>query len=209
MYEEGKSPRRTIASGTVAVACAVLVVWLVGGCASPEERARTLFGQGKYEEIVQKYSDTPMAEQAREKLAEKLYNDGKYDEVLKNYGQTPIAAKAKQAIDEGAARKLLDAKDFEGVLKQYPNTQTATAARDSLADRLNSDPDKWEKLQAQFPQIGDGSAKSQLASQEFQRIMRLPMRQRTVALETFVQNPQFQRTLAVAKARKELATMKK
>jgi len=203
-----KSVSRMIRSSAVALSCAVALMWLASGCASPEEKAQKLFGEGKYDEVVSKYPDTPTAEQAREKIAEKLYNEGKYDEVLKTFGQTPIAAKAKAQFDELSAKKLFDAKNYEDVLKQYPNSQTAMAARDSLGRKLYGDmysnPDGWEKLRAQFPMKSDASGREVIAKGEYDRIIKLPARERKMAFETFVQNPQYKGTLADAKARKEL-----
>jgi len=197
----------------VTLAWAMLVLWLICGCSSPEEKAQQLFGQGKFEEVVQKYPDTKVAEQAKEKLAENLYNEGKYDEVLKSYAQTPIAPKARTQLDAQSAKKLFDARDYEGVLKQYSSSQIAPAARDSLAQKLYGDmyanPDGWEKLYAQYPNIADPSPRSRLATEEFERIMRMPDKGRKEALMKFVQDPKFERTLADARARKELAKSKK
>jgi hypothetical protein len=199
--------------GAIVVLCTALLVGLLGGCASSQEKAQKLLGEGKYEEVVAQYPDTPAAKQAKEKIAQQLYNEGKYDEILKSYGDSPIAAKAKAQFEEQSAKKLFDAQDYEGVLKQYPHAEIAMAARDSLAQKLYgsmySNPDGWEKIQEQYPQVGGPTrGKDLLAKEEFDKIMTMPAKERRHALQNFVQNPKFQGTLADAKARKELAKKK-
>jgi hypothetical protein len=197
---------------SIVAASVVLLLWLLAGCASPQEKAQKLFGEGKYQEVVAQYPDTPAAEQARQKLAEKLYNEGKFEDLIKTYGQTPLALKAKAQLDEQAAKKLFDVKDYEAVLKQYPNSSLAGIARDSLAQKLYGDmysnPEGWEKVQAQYPNINDPNPRATVAKEELERIMHLSKKEKMAALETFVQNPKVQKTLADAKARKELAKMK-
>jgi hypothetical protein len=121
---------------TVAVIAALIVVGLfLGGCASPEQRAQKLFEQGKYEEILAKYPDQPIAKQAKDKVAEKLVQEGKYEEVLANYSDTPSAAEATNKI----AEKMVADKKYEEVLVKYPNTPAANMARNAIADQLYND----------------------------------------------------------------------
>jgi hypothetical protein len=192
---------------TVAVIAALAVIGLLlGGCASPEQRAQKLFDQGKYEEVLAKYPTTPVAEQAKEKVAEKLFNEGKYDEVVKTYGQTSFGPKAQTAMDEAAAKKMLDAKDFNGVLAKYPNSQAAAQARNALADQLYADKKNWDELINKYPNTPAAmKAKNELAKADYDKILKMPKKKKVTALQDFVKNPKYAGTQAVADAQAELA----
>lgn len=51
------------------------LVAILAGCTSREQRAQSLLDQGKYEEVIQVYSDLPIASFAAEKLRQKAIND--------------------------------------------------------------------------------------------------------------------------------------
>jgi len=191
---------------TVAVIAALAVIGLLlGGCASPEQRAQKLFDQGKYEEVLAKYPTTPVAEQAKEKVAEKLFNEGKYDEVVKTYGTTTFGPKAQTALDEAAAKKMLDAKDYNGVLQRYPNSSAAAQARNALADQLYQDKKSWDELITKYPQTPAAmKAKTELAKTEYDKIVKMPKKKKIAALQDFVKNPKYAGTQSVADAQAEL-----
>jgi len=194
---------------TVAVIAVLAVIGLLlGGCASPEQRAQKLFDQGKYEEVLAKYPTTPVAEQAKEKVAEKLFNEGKYDEVVKTYGQTSFGPKAQTALDEQSAKKMYDSKDFAGVIAKYPNSQAAVQARNALADQLFADKKNWDELVTKFPNTPAAmKAKEELAKGEFDKIVKMPKKKKAAALEDFLKNPKYAGTSYVAKAQEEMAKL--
>jgi hypothetical protein len=199
--EEIRSMKRTVA----VIAALAVIGLLLGGCASPEQRAQKLFDAGKYEEVLAKYPQTPVAEQAKEKVAEKLFNEGKYDEVVKTYGGTQFAPKAQQQLDEAAAKKMLDAKDFAGVVAKYPTSQAAGAAKNALADQLFADKKNWDELIAKYPNTPSGmKAKEELAGVEFKKIEKMPKKKKMTALEDFLKNPKYSGTSFVAKAQEAL-----
>ncbi|HEY3296672.1 MAG TPA: hypothetical protein VGL38_14670, partial [bacterium] len=194
---------------TVAVIAALAVIGLLlGGCASPEQRAQKLFDQGKYEEVLAKYPTTPVATQAKDKVAERLFNEGKYDDVVKTYGQTSFGPKAQTAMDDAAAKKMLDAKDFNGVLTRYPNSQAAAQARNALADQLYADKKNWDELINKYPNTPAAmKAKNELAKTQFDKIMKMHTKNtvKAKALSDFVGNPKFTGTQSVVDAQAEIA----
>jgi hypothetical protein len=192
---------------TVAVIAVLAVIGLLlGGCASPEQRAQKLFDQGKYEEVLAKYPTTPVAEQAKEKVAERLFNEGKYDSVVTNFGQTSFGPKAQQQLDEQAAKKMLDAKDYQGVLAKYPNSQAAMMARNALAEQLVTDKKNWDELIAKYPNTPAAmKVKEEMAKTDFDKIMKMPKKKKAAALENFIKDPKYAGTSYIAKAQEELA----
>jgi hypothetical protein len=186
---------------TVAIIAILTAIGLVlSGCASPEQRAQKLFDQGKYEEILQKYPDLPIAKQAKDKVAEKLLAEGKYDEILANYSDTPSVTEATNKI----AEKMVADKKYDEVLAKYPNTPVANMARNALADQLYNDK-KFDELVAKYPNTPAGmKARNEMAKPEFEKIMKMPKAKKQKALEDFLKNPKFAGTEWAMKAQDEL-----
>lgn len=127
-------------SVTIALVLA-FVVLLVAGCATPEQRAQKLFDQGKYEEVLAKFPNLPIAQNAKAKIAEGLCDEGKYEEVLENYSDTPAAGVAKEKL----AERLLAEEKYEEVCEKYPGTNAARQAENKLAEGLYNDK-KYDEL---------------------------------------------------------------
>jgi hypothetical protein len=119
---------------TLAMFLAV-VAMLVVACATPEQRAQKLFDQGKYEEVLAKFPNLPIAQNAKAKVAEKMIEEGKYQEVLDNYSDTPSADVAKAKL----AEKLLGEGKFDEVVMKYPGTPAANQAVNMIAEKLYND----------------------------------------------------------------------
>lgn len=178
---------------------------LIGGCASPEQRAQKLFDQGKYEDILKKYADLPIAKQAKDKIAEKMLAEGKYEEILANYADTPSAAEATNKI----AEKLVAEKKFDEVLAKYPNTPAANMARNAMAEQLFADK-KIDELVAKYPNTPAGvKARNEMAKTEFDKIMKMAKKARQAKLEEFLKNPKFAGTEYAMKANEELQKLTK
>ena len=186
---------------TLSVITILAVIGLVlGGCASPEQRAQKLFDQGKYEEVLKKYQDQPIAKQAKDKVAEKMLAEGKYEDILANYADTPSAAEATNKI----AEKMVAEKKFDDVLKLYPNTPAANMARNELANQLYTDK-KIDELVAKYPNTQAGmKARTELAKVEFDKVMKMAKKARQAKLEEFLKNPNFARTESAMKAQEQL-----
>lgn len=192
---------------TLSVIAILAVIGLVlGGCASPEQRAQKLFDQGKYEEVLKKYADQPVAKQAKDKVAEKMLAEGKYEEILANYADTPSVNEATNKL----AEKMFADKKFDEVVARYPNTPAANMARQALADQLYADK-KIDELVAKYPNTQAGiKARSELAKVEFDKIMKIAKKAaRQTALEGFLKNPKFAGTESAMKAQEALAKLTK
>jgi hypothetical protein len=186
---------------TVAIIAILAVFGLVlGGCASPEQRAQKLFDQGKYEEVLAKYPDQPIAKQAKDKVAEGLVKAGKYEEVLANYADTPSVTEATNKI----AEKMVADKKYDEVLAKYPNTPAANMARNALAEQLYTDK-KFDDLVAKYPNTPAGmKARNELAKTEFEKVMKMKGKKKTAAIEEFLKNPKFAGTESAMKAQEEM-----
>lgn len=191
---------------TVSIIAILAVLGLVlGGCASPEQRAQKLFDQGKYEEILTKYADLPIAKQAKDKVAEKLLAEGKYEEILAGYSDTPSVGEATNKI----AEKMVAEKKFDEVLAKYPNTPAANMARNAVADQLFAEK-KIDELVAKYPNTQAGmKARNELAKTEFDKIMKMAKKARQTGLEGFLKNPKFAGTEWAMKANEELQKLTK
>jgi hypothetical protein len=199
--EENRSMKRTL---SVIVILTVLGL-VLGGCASPEQRAQKLFDQGKYEEILQKYADLPIAKQAKDKVAEKMLAEGKYEEILKDYADTPSAADATNKI----AEKLVAEKKYDEVLARYPQTPAANMARNAMAEQLYADK-KTDELIQKFPNTPAGvKARNELAKTELDKIMKMAKKAKQAKLEEFLKNPKFAGTESSMKAKEELDKLTK
>jgi len=192
---------------TISVIAILAVIGLVlGGCASPEQRAQKLFDQGKYEEVLKKYADQPVAKQAKDKVAEKMLAEGKYEEILANYADTPSVNEATNKI----AEKMVADKRFDDVLKMYPNTPAANMARNALAEQLFADK-KMDELVAKYPNTQAGmKARTEMAKVEYDKIMKMKAKKaRQAGLEGFLKNPKFAGTEWAMKAQEALAGLTK
>jgi len=109
-----------------------LVALFVAACATPEQRAQRLFDQGKYEEVLAKFPNLPIAQNAKAKIAEKLIEEGKYEEVLANHADTPAADTAKEKL----AEMLLKEGKYDDCVKMYPGTNAAKEAENMIAEKL-------------------------------------------------------------------------
>ena len=194
------------------VVAVLLVVGLVVlGCASPEQRAQKLYDTGKYEEVVAKYPDQPIAKQARVKIAEKLVVEGKFEEVIANYADTPSKAEAENKL----AEKLYNDKKYDEVLAKYPNTPAANMSRNALADALwadyekSKDVKKRDELVAKYPNTTAGmKARNELAKAEYDAAMKIPNKAKKIAaLEAIVKNPKYAGTEFAMKAQEEWAKL--
>jgi hypothetical protein len=113
----------------------VFIALLVAACATPEQRAQKLFDQGKYEEVLAKFPNLPIAQNAKAKIAEKLCDEGKYEEVLANYSDTPAAEVAKEKL----AENLFAEGKYMEVCQMYPGTNAAKQAENKIAEKLYND----------------------------------------------------------------------
>lgn len=174
---------------------------VLGGCATPEQRAQKLFDQGKYEEILTKYKDLPIAAQAKAKVAEQMLAEGKYQEILDNYADTPSVAEATNKLAEG----LVNEKKFNDVLAKYPNTPAANVARQALAEQLYAEK-KFDELVMKYPNTPAGmKARTEAAADEWKKIEKLAKAKKKTAIEEFLKNPKFAGTESAMKAQQELA----
>ncbi len=99
------------------------------GCTTPEQKAQELYSQNKYEELIAKYPDLPIATQAREKLAEQLLLNGKYAQLLALYPASPFAAQATDSL----AMELFKNGKYDELFALYPESPAAAQAREKLA----------------------------------------------------------------------------
>ncbi|MBU0507674.1 hypothetical protein KKH27_02385 [bacterium] len=183
------------------VAALAVIVMIVGGCASPEQRAQKLFDEGKYQEVLDKYADQPIAKQAREGLAAKMVTEGKFQEVIDNFGDTPAAQDAKNK----RAEQLLAEKKYDEILQKFPNTPSANVARSAVAEGLYAEK-KIDELVMKYPNTPAGvKARNELAKEEFDKLMKKPKKDRKKLYEEFLKNPKYAGTESAMAAQKELA----
>lgn len=91
---------RQIARDGLLTLCFCLIF---SSCSSPEQKAQRLFFAGKYEEVIWKYPNLPLAQKARQKVAEALMAEGQYQRVMERFPDLPLAKKAKVCLDLRAA----------------------------------------------------------------------------------------------------------
>lgn len=190
---------------TLSVVSVLMIIALIaGGCASPEQRAQKLFDAGKYEEIMTKYANLPIAAQAKEKIAEKLLGEGKFDEVLAKYADTKFAPEAKNRT----AAKLVSEKKYDEVLAKYADTPAANEARNMVAQQL-FDAKKTDELVAKYPNTPAGiKARNEMAMTEWEKVMKASKKEKLAKMEEFVKNPKFAGTETMMKAQEELNKLK-
>lgn len=186
------------------VSVLVVIALMAGGCASPEQRAQKLFDAGKYEEIMAKYANLPVAAQAKEKIAEKLLADGKFEEIMANYADTKFVGEAKNRI----AAKLVAEKKYDEVLAKYADTPAANEARNQQAQMLY-DGKKVDELVAKYPNTPAGmKARNEMAAAEWEKVSKLGKKDKIAKIEEFVKNPKFGGTETMMKAQEELNKLK-
>jgi hypothetical protein len=183
---------------------ALFVALLISACATPAERAKNLYDDGKYEEVIAKYPDEPVAQQARAALAAKLLNDGEIDRVLKEYADTPSVREAKNR----KAQQLLDAGQIDEILKNFADTPASIQAREKAAQALY-DAGRITECARDFQNTQAGQlARNELARSEFDRAMaHKDKNERIKALEAMLTDPQFAGTDAAVFAQRELAKL--
>jgi|GEM_PF-3708626 len=119
----------------------------LAGCSTPEQRAQKLFDQGKYEDVVSRYPDLPLAQQAKDKIAEHLLAEGRYADVLAQYPDSPSAAQAQDKL----AEELFNQGKYSEVIAQYPESPAAAQAAETLAGELLAQAQAQTKADARRP----------------------------------------------------------
>lgn len=111
------------------------VALLLVACATPEQRAQELFNQGKYEKVLAKFPNLPIAQNAKAKVAEKLIEEGEYEEVLANYADTPSSYVAKEEL----CQKLFAEGKYGECIQKYWGTRCAKEAEVKFTEKLYAD----------------------------------------------------------------------
>lgn len=174
------------------------------GCATPAERAEKLYEEGRYEEVLERYPQEPVATKAKEALASKLLKDGEYQRVMKEFADTPMAFEARVRF----AEKLLEDGKFQDVLDTYSDTPAAIRAREQAAQQLY-DAGRVTEAARDYPQTPAGSkARDELARAEYERIMTFKSpAERRKALEDFITSTTYAGTGSAAQAQIDLAKL--
>ncbi len=128
-----------------AAALIALTTLCLLGCSTPEQKAQKLFSEGKYEEVVARYPDLPVAQLAKDKLAEDMFNAGDFAGVIENYPDSPFAAQAKNRL----ADALYQEGKYDVVIAQYPDSPAAQMAKEKLAADLLATADAAKDKQKQ------------------------------------------------------------
>jgi TolA-binding protein len=160
---------------------AVVAMFMVA-CATPEQRAQKLFDEGKYEEVVAKFPNLPIAKNAKAKIAEKMCEEGKYEEVLAAYGETPSAMVARNML----AEKLYEEEKYEELCNRYPRTPAAKKAENILADKLYED-GKLDDVIERYPNSVSGmKAKNELGAKAYEATKRMKKTEKEMALREII-----------------------
>lgn len=175
-------------------------VFVILGCASPQQRAQKLYDAGKYEEVVVKYSNEPTAagvvQQSKDKIAERWLAEQRYQAVLDTFPNSPSAREARIRL----AEQLLQQKRYQEAIQKYPETQAAAQARIELAKDTTANRSGVEQ-----PGKGGMANKEAEATGELQRIMEIKVPNlRTKALTEFSKDPKWVGTSAQRQAQEEL-----
>lgn len=115
------------------------------GCSTPEQKAQKLFSEGKYEEVVTRYPDLPVAQLAKDKLAEAMFNEGNFAGVIENYPDSPYAAQAMNRM----ADALYQEGEYDALIAQYPDSPAARLAKEKRAADLLAAADTVKDKQKQ------------------------------------------------------------
>lgn len=179
--------------------------FIIIGCASPTEKAQKLFDEGKYEEVLEKYADQPIARQAKEMLAQKLVEEGKYEEVLVKYPDTKAVTEAKNQL----AARLLEEEKYQEVVDRYPESPAADQARQVLAQQLY-DEGNFDELVRLYPNTQAGrQARTQMAAEAYQKTKKMKKSARIEALQAIVDNDLYAGTEAYDLAQSDLKKLEK
>ena len=213
LEEESQSMKRQF----IVIATLIAVSLFLFGCAKPVERAQKLFDQGKYEEVITKYTAdqtcADVVKNSKDKLAEGLMASKNYQEVVTKYPDSKYAPEAKKQLDEQAAAALLGQQKFQEVVDKYPTTAAANQAREQLATALygdGKDAKKVEECFQKFPMTNFvKTTKNKMATEELEKIMKAKGKAKVKKLEEFVKNPKYAGTEAVMKAQQEIANAAK
>lgn len=169
----------------VIIGLTVMIAALIG-CATPSERAQKLFKTGEYEQLLERYPNEPIAQEARVKLAAQLLDKGEYQRILDEFADTPSAYHARERI----AALLLDEQEYQKILTDYPDTPAAMTAREAVAQQLYDD-GKLDELVAKYPnsQIGR-EARQMMGERAYEDAMSHKQNQDKIkALEAILINP--------------------
>ncbi|MBM3324247.1 MAG: hypothetical protein FJY66_01115 [Calditrichaeota bacterium] len=179
------------------------VAMLIMACATPEQRAQKLFDQGKYEEVLAKFPNLAIAQNAKAKVAEKMIEEGKYEEVLANYGDTPSAEVAKEKL----AEKLFAEGKYEEVAMKYPGTRAAREADNKIAEKLYADKNYDLLLQKYGNTPAGMKYKNEKGTEEFNKCKKAKKADKEKCLREIIQK--YAGTEAAKQAQEELAKITK
>jgi hypothetical protein len=178
---------------------AVLACLLLFGCSSPAQHAQALFDQGKYEEVVAQYPDTPIAQAARDTLAAWDRARHEFDGIIVEDPDTPYA----DDPNEKAAERIYNRQHYDSVLQVYPNTHAANMARNAIAEQLYKER-KLDELIRKYPNTPDGwKARNEWALIEWSKITKLKGAARKTAIESFISDSTHVGTKPYAAAKAE------
>jgi hypothetical protein len=202
----------------------IVIFFLLGlllGCTTPEQRAQTLFNEGKYEEILKKYPASPIAEQAKDKLAQRWLALGMYEEIKKVYPNTPTAKIATQrwmfdAEEEvwrqsgrtlqrdSVAESLYLDQRYEEVILKYPKTVAASLSRKSISVQLYAEKKYDSLISCCWMTPAGMKAREEMATAEWDRISKLSGTKRRTEIEQFMKDTRLATTDAYMRAEAEL-----
>ncbi|MFH1010588.1 MAG: hypothetical protein V1784_05075 [bacterium] len=191
--------KRSITLAMLLAFVAVLVV----ACATPEQRAQKLFEQGKYEEVLAKFPNLPIAQKAKAKLAERLIEEGKYEEVLADYADTPSAYVAKEKLCE----KLLAEGKFDECVQKYPGARAAKEAENKIAEKLYADKNCDLLLQKYGYTSAGMKYKNEKGTEEYNKAKKMKKADKEKALREIIQK--YAGTDAAELAQESLAKMQR
>ncbi len=159
-----------------------VVAMLVVACATPEQRAQKLFDEGKYEEVVAKFPNLPIAQNAKAKIAERMCEEGKYEEVVEAYGETQAATVARNML----AEKLFEEEKYEELCQTYPRTPAAKKAENILAEKLYEE-GKLVEVIAKYPNTLSGvKAKNERGKEAYDKTKKMKKSQKEKALRDII-----------------------
>ena len=176
---------------------------LLLGCSTPAERARKLFESGEYAQVVTRYPNEPIAQEAHIKLAEQVLESGDFERVISEYPDTPSAPLARERI----AARLLDEKRYDDILADYADTPSALIARQVVSRRMFDD-GKLNQLVELYPNSEAGhDARERLCRLELDVMKGLPKDAKIRAAEEILINPLYAGTACHEAAQRTLAKL--
>lgn len=180
-----------------------VLLWSLG-CASPADRAESLYKDGQYEEVLERYPNEPAAIKAKEALAARLMKEGNLQRVIAEFQDTPMFHEARVRM----AEQLLEEDKIDDILNNFADTPAAMRARERAAQMLY-DAGRVTEAARDYPQTAAGqTARNELARAEFDRIQTFKDKnERRKLLEGFIVNPMYTGTSAHINAQTELAKL--